>query len=103
MNILERYMPADRARDVARLMASGVWTHDHPLMAPVLEQLGLPVKIGVPAEGRALMNLYPQPRGRQESVESSPERPLVPGLPPGRDVPRRKESPAGAPGSAAAD
>ena len=94
--LLERHMPADRARDVAQLMSSGVWTHDHPLMAPVLEQFGLPVKIGVPAEERALMNLYPQPRGRQESVESFPEGPLVPGLPPGREAPRRKETPAGA-------
>ena len=55
-------------------LSSGVWTHDHPLMATELEQLGLPVKFGVPDEERALMNLYPQPRGRQESVESFPRR-----------------------------
>jgi hypothetical protein len=65
-------------------------------MAPVLEQLGLPVKIGVPAEERALMNLYPQPRGRQEAVESFTDRPLIPGLPPGRETPRRRETPASA-------
>ena len=92
--LLERNMPVDRARDVARLLSTGVWTHDHPLMAPVLEQLGLPVKIGVPAEERALMNLYPQPRGRQESVETFPDAPAAPGLPPGRDTPKRREAPA---------
>jgi hypothetical protein len=43
-----------------------VWTHDHPLMAAELEQLGLPVKFGVPDEERTLMNLYSQPRGRQD-------------------------------------
>jgi ClpP class serine protease len=95
-SLLERTMEPQRARDIARLLATGVWTHDHPLMAPVLEQLGLPVKIGVPAEERALMNLYPQPRGRQEAVESFPDRPLIPGLPPGRETPRRRETPASA-------
>jgi ClpP class serine protease len=95
-SLLERTMEPQRARDIARLLATGVWTHDHPLMAPVLEQLGLPVKIGVPAEERALMNLYPQPRGRQEAVESFPDRPLIPGLPPGRETPRRREAPASA-------
>jgi ClpP class serine protease len=95
-SLLERTMEPPRARDIARLLATGVWTHDHPLMAPVLEQLGLPVKIGVPAEERALMNLYPQPRGRQEAVESFPDRPLIPGLPPGRETPRRREAPASA-------
>jgi ClpP class serine protease len=95
-SLLERTMEPQRARDIARLLATGIWTHDHPLMAPVLEQLGLPVKIGVPAEERALMNLYPQPRGRQEAVESFPDRPLIPGLPPGRETPRRREAPASA-------
>lgn len=95
--LLERSMELQRARDVAHLMSTGVWTHDHPLMGPELEELGLPVKIGVPAEERALMDLYPQPRGRQGSVETFPERPVVPGLPPGRDTPRRRprETPAG--------
>jgi ClpP class serine protease len=94
-SLLERNMDPQQARDIARLLSTGVWTHDHPLLAPVLEQLGLPVKIGLPAEERALMNLYPQPRGRQESVESFPDRPMVPGLPPGREAPRRHEAPAG--------
>jgi len=54
------------------------------------------VKFGVPHEERTLMNLYPQPRGRQDSVEAYPEAPIVPGLPPGRDAPRRREeAPAG--------
>mgnify|MGYP003694757511 CR=1 FL=1 len=40
------------------------------------------------------MNLYPQPRGRQESRRELPEAPLVPGLPPGRDGSRRQRAPA---------
>jgi ClpP class serine protease len=92
--LLQEHTPELRAREVARLLSSGVWTHDHPLMAAELEQLGLPVKFGVPDEERALMNLYPQPRGRQESVESFPEAPIVPGLPPGRDGSRPQRAPA---------
>src|SRR3954466_10890556 len=30
---LERHMAPERARETARVMATGVWTHDHPLQA----------------------------------------------------------------------
>jgi ClpP class serine protease len=90
--LLERHSDPERARVVAHLLAGGVWTHDHPLMAHDLEQLGLPVRVGVPAEERALMDLYPQPRGRETAVEYVPGRPLPPGLPPGREVPRRRRA-----------
>jgi ClpP class serine protease len=89
--LLEKRSDPQRARDVARLLSQGTWTHDHPLMAPDLERLGLPVRVGVPAEERALMDLYPQPRGREAAVEYVPNRPLPPGLPPGREVPRRRQ------------
>jgi len=88
--LLERRMSPVRARDVARLLTSGTWTHDHPLMSPDLDALGLSIRIGVPDEERALMRLYPQPRGRQSSVEYFPGRPGAPGLPPGRERPRPK-------------
>jgi ClpP class serine protease len=86
--LLQRHSDPQRARDVARLLSQGTWTHDHPLMASDLERLGLPVRVGVPPEERALMKLYPQPRGREAAVEYVPGRP-VPGLPPGRETPRR--------------
>jgi ClpP class serine protease len=76
--LLRRHTPAERARDLAHLLASGVWTHDHPLMAGELERLGLPVRFGVSEEERTLMELYPQPRGRQAAVEyagAGPPRP----------------------------
>jgi ClpP class serine protease len=76
----------ERAAEVAHLLASGVWTHDHPLMSAELERLGLPIRIGVPDEERLLMDLYPQPRGRETGVEYVPQRPLVPG----RDTPRHR-------------
>lgn len=67
--LLARHTDGVRAREVAHLLSSGVWTHDHPLMATELAQLGLPIRGEVSAEERALMDLYPQPRGRQASVE----------------------------------
>src|SRR3954471_17185496 len=61
--LLQRHMPRQRAREVAHLLATGVWTHDHPLEAAQLQELGLPVRAGVPELERELMTLYPQPRG----------------------------------------
>ena len=87
--LLCRRMSEDRARDVARLLSSGVWTHDYPLMPSDLEPLGFSITVGVPVEERELMDLYPQPRGRQTAVEYFPgQPPQRPGLPPGRERPR---------------
>jgi ClpP class serine protease len=90
--LLSKHMDAARAHDVADLLATGTWTHDHPLMAPELEQLGLPVKVGVPREERLLLDLYPQPRGRETAVEyvAGPRLPPVP--PGGGDGPRGRDS-----------
>jgi ClpP class serine protease len=78
--LLEKRMDPVRAEELAELLSTGVWTHDYALMATDLEQLGLPVKVGVPNEERQLMDLYPQPRGRQASVEyvPSPHAPIPP-------------------------
>jgi ClpP class serine protease len=86
--LLVKHMEPARADDLANLLSTGVWTHDHPLMAAELEQLGLPVRVGVPDEERTLMDLYPQPRGRTESVEYVPGPQLPPALPRGRNVSR---------------
>ncbi len=72
--LLERSLEPEPARETARLLASGVWTHDHPLHADELKALGLPVTIGVPEEERGLLTLYPQPRGRPPTVEYVPVR-----------------------------
>lgn len=95
VHLLERRMSPERAKEVAELMATGAWTHDHPLLATDLELLGLPIRIGVGEVERALLGLYPQPRGRESGVEYSPEPRVPPGLPPGRERPRRKREPAG--------
>jgi ClpP class serine protease len=81
--LLAHHTTPDRARDLAHLLASGVWTHDYPLLPPDLEQLGLPVRVGVPQEERVLMDLDPQPRGREPAVEFVP-------VPPTRRNARRR-------------
>jgi ClpP class serine protease len=85
--LLERHLPAERAREVARLLATGTWTHDHPLYHTELALLGLPVTVGVPELERELMGLYPQPRGREPAVE------YVPGPAERPTLPRRRELP----------
>jgi ClpP class serine protease len=86
--LLEKRMEQGRARKLGHILSSGVWTHDHPLMGHDLELLGLPVRMGVPAEERFLMDLYPQPRGRDASVEYVAGGRPSPGLGPGSDVSR---------------
>jgi ClpP class serine protease len=89
--LLERHLPPERAAKVARLLATGTWTHDHPLQCHELELLGLPVTVGVGEEERELMTRYPQPRGRMPAVEYSPaEPPDRPGLPRRRRSRRRR-------------
>jgi ClpP class serine protease len=84
--LLARHLQPDRAKLVAHLLATGTWTHDHPLQAQELAALGLPVRVGVPDEERELLRLYPQPSGRDVSVE------YVPGLPRQPAPPRRTVS-----------
>lgn len=86
--LLRRHLPAERARKVARLLASGTWTHDHPLQSRELIALGLPVRVGIPDSERDLMTLFPQPRGRTPAVEYIPG-PRSPSLP----APRRRSQP----------
>jgi ClpP class serine protease len=83
VRLLEPRMGAERAAEVARLLATGTWTHDHPLQPPELKALSLPVQVGVGERERELMELYPQPRGRTPAVEYVPS-PRPAGLPSGR-------------------
>ncbi|WP_273888749.1 SDH family Clp fold serine proteinase [Rubrobacter naiadicus] len=86
--LLERHMDPARAREVARVLSSGTWTHDYPLEPDELISLGLPVKVGIDPAVYTLMKLYPQPKGRRESVEYVPS-PIQPPRQPRRSVPAR--------------
>ena len=49
------------AEALAEKLAGGHWTHDYALTAQEAASLGLPVRVGMPADVLALMKLYPQP------------------------------------------
>src|SRR5581483_10333329 len=70
--LLRRHMNDARADEVATTLSEGRWTHDFPIDAAHAMVLGLPVSTDLPNEVRALMSLYPQPRGRRPSVEYIP-------------------------------
>ncbi|HEX68421.1 MAG TPA: hypothetical protein ENG13_05120 [bacterium] len=70
--ILEGRYPSEKAKELAHLLSSGKWTHDHPITFEEAKSLGLPVNENMPEEIYQLMSLYPQPVRRQPSVEYIP-------------------------------
>ena len=72
--ILQDKMPEEKAREFARMLTSGVWTHDRPITAQELKQWGLNVTTEIPEEFMKLMALYKQPyQRRQSAVDYIPE------------------------------
>jgi ClpP class serine protease len=72
--LLLKRMPEKKAVQVATILSEGRWTHDFPLIVPVLRELGLPVKTEMPRLVYDLMDLYPQGGGARPSVLSVPMR-----------------------------
>src|SRR6266404_4058136 len=70
--LLADKFPAEKAAELAKLLASGTWTHDYPITVERARELGLPVRTDMPENILRLMNLYPQPTRRQPSVEYVP-------------------------------
>ena len=77
-SLVKENMPEDKARELARALSDGRWTHDYPLTLEQARNLGLPVIDTVPREIYSLMNLYPQSGQRRPSVEFIPI-PYTPG------------------------
>jgi len=74
-SLLEGKVPAERAREIARELTEGRYTHDYPITAERAREIGLPVVLGVPAEVYALMELYPQAHQQRPGVEYIPRPP----------------------------
>jgi ClpP class serine protease len=70
--LFDRHMVAEQAHEIAQALSDGRWTHDFPIDVEQVQKFGLPVSTDLPKEVRALMGLYPQPGGRQPSVEYVP-------------------------------
>jgi ClpP class serine protease len=71
VELLTPRMDQAAAEALAAKLAGGHWTHDYALTATEAAQLGLPVKVAMPAEVMELMKLYPQPV-QQSGVEFLP-------------------------------
>jgi ClpP class serine protease len=59
------------AETIGEKLTGGYWTHDYALTATEARALGLPVKVGMPAQIMEFMKLYPQPI-QQSGIEYLP-------------------------------
>ncbi len=71
-DLLRDKMEEDKAKELARLLSTGTWTHDHPITYEQAKALGLPVSDAIPEEILELMALYPQPLRPASGVEYLP-------------------------------
>jgi len=70
--LLRDKLPEEKAKEVARLLSEGRWTHDYPITVEELRAMGLPVSEEMPKEVYELMELYPQAPQRRPGVEFIP-------------------------------
>ena len=73
VELLRDRMGEDRARELAKLLTEGRWTHDYPITYEHAKRLGLPVSTDVPPEVYELMELYPQSPLNRPGVEFIPQ------------------------------
>ena len=78
--LLKDKMGDEKAKEVARILTEGRWTHDYPITVEVARELGLNVSTDVPPEVYELMELYPQPIMQRPSVEFVPRREVKPSI-----------------------
>ncbi len=75
--LLKDKLGEEKAREVAKILTEGTWTHDYPITYEKAKELGLPVRPEVPPEVYKLMELYPQAGLNRPGVEYIPY-PTVP-------------------------
>ncbi len=73
--LLRDKMGDEKAKEVAKILTEGRWTHDYPITAEEAKKLGLNVSTDVPPEVYELMELYPQPMMQRYGVEFVPTPP----------------------------
>ncbi|WP_231656705.1 SDH family Clp fold serine proteinase [Pyrodictium delaneyi] len=72
-DLLKDKMGEEKAREIAKVLTEGKWTHDYPITVEKAKELGLPVKTEVPPEVYQLMELYPQAPHNRPGVEFIPQ------------------------------
>ena len=81
IELTEDKLGKEKARELAKTLVHGTWTHDYPLTPKKLQELGIPVKVGIPLEVYHLMDLYPQASPMRPSVEFIPSPHYTPQAP----------------------
>jgi len=71
IELLTPRLDQSAAETIAEKLTGGYWTHDYALTATEARALGLPVKVGMPAQIMEFMKLYPQPI-QQSGIEYLP-------------------------------
>ena len=71
-NLLIKKMDENKAKNLAKILTEGRWTHDYPISVEEAKGLGLNVSTDLPEEVYALMDLYPQPGQQKTSVQYIP-------------------------------
>lgn len=71
-DLLTHRFDDEKARELARILTEGRWTHDYPIRCDQLQNMGCDVRCDLPEEIYQLMDLYPQPSGRRPTVTYSP-------------------------------
>jgi len=73
VELLRDRMGEEKAKELAKILTEGRWTHDYPITVEKARELGLPVKTEVPPEVYELMELYPQAPHNRPGVEYIPQ------------------------------
>lgn len=71
-DLLKDRFADEEAREIARTLTEGRWTHDYPITGEQLTAMGVPVRTDMPPMIYKLMDLYPQQANRRPSVTYSP-------------------------------
>ncbi len=79
VELLKDKMGEEKAKELAKTLTEGKWTHDYPLTFEKAKELGLPVKDEIPLEVYELMELYPQAPHNRPGVEYIPQPLPLPG------------------------
>lgn len=72
VKLLENKLPEGKIEQVVEKLVMGTYTHDWPITAEELRELGLNVKTEIPPAVYKLMSLYPQETARRPAVEYLP-------------------------------
>ncbi len=71
-DLVKDQVESEKSEKLAKMLSTGVWTHDFPITVELAQELGLPVQVGIPQEIYDLMDLYPQSQQQRPTVEFIP-------------------------------